>query len=276
MINITNLVFSYPTKSELFSGINLKIPAGRICGLLGKNGVGKTTLLRIFSGLLFPKGGRCLVEDFDPAKRTPSFLREIYFLPEEFYLPQLTIEQYFKSYAGFYPRFNKDLFLTYLREFDLSLNENLQELSYGQKKKALLAFALATDCKLLMLDEPSNGLDIPSKSQLRKLLASALTAERTIILSTHQVRDLQNLIDTILILDNGRIVFQQPVEEIARCISFGEERDISNTEALYTEKVFGGYKTILANKSEFESQIDLEILFNAVLEKADKINALFM
>jgi len=235
MINITNLTFAYPKKRELFSGIDLKIPAGRICGLLGKNGVGKTTLLRLMAGLLFPKSGHCSVENYNPEKRMPSFLQEIYFLPEEFYLPDLTIAQYLKSYAPFYPRFQYDTFLAYLKEFDLLLSEKLNELSHGQKKKALLSFALATDCKLLLLDEPSNGLDIPSKVQFRKLLAGALTEERIIILSTHQVRDLENLIDTVVILDNGRIIFQKTLEDFA-----------------------------------IDSPVDLELLFNKVLAERGK------
>jgi len=276
MLKITNLAFSYTDKPDLFEGINLKIVPGRICGLLGKNGAGKTTLLRIITGLLFPKNGTCLVDNKTPTKRHPSFLKEIFFLPEEFYLPELTIAQYLKIYAPFYPRFKKDAFLAYLHEFDLSLNENLQEISHGQKKKTLLAFALATDCKLLLLDEPSNGLDIPSKSQFRKLLASVLTEEKTIILSTHQVRDLENLIDTIVILDNGKIAFQQPVDEIARRISFNEVRDIDIKKVLYREKILDGYKVVSENESKFESPVDFELLFNAVLAEPEKINALFL
>jgi len=213
MIDINNLSFAYPKKSELFKDLDLKVPTGRICGLLGKNGVGKTTLLRLIAGLLFPKSGNCSVLNFDPVQRLPSFLQEIYFFPEEFYLPQLTVGQYLKLYAPFYPRFKESAFLKCLKEFDLKLEENLQDLSYGQKKKVILAFAVSTDCKLLLLDEPSNGLDIPSKSQLRKLLASVLTEDKTVILSTHQVRDLENLIDMVVILDKGKIIFQKALEE---------------------------------------------------------------
>lgn len=276
MIKTTDLSFAYDGKPELFKGINLDLYAGRIYGLLGRNGVGKTTLLRLLAGLLFPKQGSCIVNGFMPKLRLPNFLQEIYFLPEECYLPPLRIDKYLELYAPFYPRFNRDLFWSYIHELDLSAYDNLQNLSYGQKKKAVLAFALATDCKCLFLDEPSNGLDIPSKSKLRKLLAATLTEEKTIIISTHQVRDLESLIDSIIILDNGKILLQQPIEKISQCLLFTSIEEVRPEQIIYSEKVFGNPNKVVAlNRADNESAIDLELLFNAVLVENEKINSLF-
>ncbi|MFH2050027.1 MAG: ATP-binding cassette domain-containing protein, partial [bacterium] len=202
MIELTNLSFAYKNKAPLFDRLSLKITEGNIYGLLGKNGAGKTTLLKIICGLLFPQQGTCVVLGFAPQKRSADMLKEIYFIPEEFYTPALKINEYVLLYAPFYPNFDPQALENYIATFDLPTNEQLISLSYGQKKKFLIAFGLATNSQLLILDEPTNGLDIPSKSQFRKLLAATMDENRTIIISTHQVRDIGNLIDPIIILDN--------------------------------------------------------------------------
>ena len=209
MIKIENLSFNYGPKKPLFDQLNLTLPYGNIYGLLGKNGAGKSTLLKMMAGLLFPQKGKLDVVGFHPNERHPEFLQEVYFVSEEFELPSLSMEQFVRMYSPFYPRFNHLLFDEYLYEFKLPRQQKLPNMSYGQKKKFILAFGLATDCKLLILDEPTNGLDIPSKSQFRKIVASAIHEERSFIISTHQIRDMENLIDPIIILDEGKIVFFQ-------------------------------------------------------------------
>lgn len=330
MISLQNLSFKYKPTEDLFYKLNLEIKTGTICGLLGKNGTGKTTLLRLIAGLLFPQQqGKCKesgesnckvkVLDCTPSHRTPQFLQEIYFLPEEFYLPGVTAHTYVNIFSPFYPKFNRDELLHFLQEFDLPYTKKLTTLSYGQKKKFLVAFALATNCKLLLLDEPTNGLDIPSKGQFRRLLAASLTEQKTIIIATHQVRDLQNLLDTVVILDDGKIAFNQSLQDVANRLSFvqqplllGEEsvahvsmRDeqqcsapaanaavTRNTEnpaaetgiasVIYAEKILGGFMTVKVKApqqqtftEDTEEEIDLEVLFNAVLAKRDRINAVF-
>ena len=229
MIEINKLSFGYKNLPRLFADLNLQFAAGSICGLLGKNGVGKTTLLKIIAGLLFPNYGDCHVLGHKPQQRLPQFLQEIYFIPEEFYVPAVTGDTYVHLYAPFYKNFDNKILHNALNEFDLPSNKKLTTLSYGQKKKFLVAFALATNCKLLLLDEPTNGLDIPSKSQFRKLLAAMLTTDKSFIIATHQVRDLESLIDTVVILDEGRIVFNQPIYE-----------STENLEALFNKVVITG------------------------------------
>lgn len=275
MIEIDNLSFAYKKKPELFSGLNLNVSGGNIYGLLGKNGVGKTTLLKIMAGLLFPKQGTCRVLSADPAKRFPDLLAEIFFLPEEFSVPQLTVREYESLFSPFYPRYKKDEFQARLDEFAIPPGERLPSLSHGQKKKFLLAFGLATDAKILILDEPTNGLDIPGKSQFRKMLASAITEEKVFIISTHQVRDMHQLIDPVIILNNGRIVFQKSVMEINERLNVSlckAEPDPEST--LFSEKVLGGYSVLCAGEGS-GSDIDLELLFNAVMQDSRKINDAF-
>jgi ABC-2 type transport system ATP-binding protein len=275
MIEIRNLSFGY-RKEKLFSGLELQLTPGNIHGLLGKNGVGKTTLLKLISGLRYPQDGECLVWNHASQRRLPVMLEDLYLIPEEFFLPSVNIRAYERMYGPFYPRFDREALAEYVEEFDLDVHKKLTELSYGQKKKFLLAFGIATNCRLFLLDEPTNGLDIPSKSQFRRILATALTDDRIIIISTHQVRDMENLIDDIIILEDGKIVFNQNIHDISRHLSFQMDHEPSRAEdALYSEKVLGGYMVVRKNTTGEESKIELEILFNAVIAKGEKINGLF-
>ncbi|UCG00215.1 MAG: ABC transporter ATP-binding protein [Spirochaetaceae bacterium] len=275
-MEIKSLSFGY-TKERLFSNLDLSLHGGNIYGLLGKNGAGKTTLLKLISGLRFPESGECRVLGLQPQHRPAALLEDIYFLPEEFYTPPISGELYRQIYAPFYPRFSVEAFQEYLKEFDLPPRKKLSEMSYGQKKKFLLAFALATRCRLVLLDEPTNGLDIPSKSQFRKLLARAGAEDRIILISTHQVRDMENLIDPVIILDEGRIIFQQPMHEVIRRLQVEiEAEQPSGDGVLYAEKALGGYVVVRKNTGGEETQLDLETLFNTVIASRDRIDELFV
>ena len=276
MVEIKELSFAYKRKPNLFTGLDLLLPGGNIYGLLGKNGAGKTTLLKIISGLLFPQKGNCQVFNYASQKRFPQLLEEIYFVPEEFYIPPIKIGDYENAYSPFYPRFDHGFFADYLRNFDIPPKEKLSALSYGQKKKFLLAFGLATNCKLFILDEPTNGLDIPTKSQFRKLLASSITEDRTFLISTHQVRDMENLIDPIIILDEGKIIFHQYIHDVSKHLTVQIQHDVPDDEkVLFSEKVLGGYAVINENIEGDESKLDLEILFNAVIGNRERIEKIF-
>jgi ABC-2 type transport system ATP-binding protein len=276
MIKIENLSFGYHQKLSLFNQLNLTLPSGNIYGLLGKNGAGKTTLLKIISGLLFPKKGNLDVEGFHPKDRYPRFLREIYVITEEFNLPSMNMECYVRLHGPFYPRFNHSLLNDYIYELRLPREQKLSDMSYGQKKNFLLSFGLATDCRMLILDEPTNGLDIPSKSQFRKIIANAVHEERTFIISTHQVRDMENLIDPIIILDEGKIIFYQDYEQISKKLSISKETEMPDSRnVVYYESSLGGYTVVKENTSSKESWMNLEILFNAVVGNREKINGIF-
>ena len=134
-----------------------------------------------------------------------------------------------------------------------------------QKKKVLLSFGLATQSTILMLDEPTNDLDIPSKKVLRQLLSNVLNKERFIIVSTHQVRDVDAMIDPILILEEGRIILNQSIQAIAEKLAFSIEQKPPDINALYSEKALGGYAVLRRNESGEETGVNLELLFNAIV-----------
>jgi len=277
MIQLQNLEFSYSKKASLLSNLTLQLEAGRIHGLLGKNGEGKSTLLKLISGLVFPTLGQIEVMGFEPQKRQPEMLQEIFFLPEE--LPQLTltVENYEKVYAPFYPNFSSTQFNEYLKEFDVDLkNSMLNKLSHGQKKKVMIAFGLAANTKLLLMDEPTNGLDIPSKGQFRRMVASAVNDDRCLIISTHQVRDLDSLIDSIIIMDGHEIVFNEPVENITKKLLFRvADRNETDETVIYSEDSLRGLYQVKENTSGEESKLDIELLFNAVFADKKRIMNLF-
>jgi ABC-2 type transport system ATP-binding protein len=211
-----------------------------------------------------------------PAKRSPDFLRELFFLPEVFDLPPVTPKQYEMLYAPFYPRFSKDRFKSFLEEFEITNSKKLSSFSYGQKKKFLIAFGLATNGRLVLLDEPTNGLDIPSKSQFRKAIASCLDENMTFIISTHQARDLESLIDPVIILDEGKIIFNQSIEEISNHLLVSlRSSPPGPEEALFSERTFEGYTVVTENHDHEDSHIDLETLFNAVINNSREVLRIF-
>ncbi|MEX2232489.1 MAG: ABC transporter ATP-binding protein [Cyclobacteriaceae bacterium] len=244
-------------------GLSLALQSGSITGLLGKNGAGKTSLLKIIAGLLFPLSGKIEVLSHEPGKRQPSFLREVFFVPEEFHLPSISIERYIAANSPFYPDFDRVLIRRLLNEFELSAESVIDRLSYGQKKKFLISFALATKCRLLILDEPTNGLDIPSKAIFRKIMAGALDENQLVLISTHQVKDVETLIDRIIILDEGKIILEKDMMEITAQLQFSNSQVLNDAEVLYSEMVPGGYKTI-SPQVNGNSSVDIELLFNAV------------
>ncbi len=276
MIELHNVSFGYQRGKPLYGGLTLTLSPGSIYGLLGPNGAGKSTLLRLLSGLLYPKAGTVEVNKFVPGHRHPAFLEDLFLVPEEFYLPAVRIRQFVDSNAPFYPRFNREQMAGYIREFGLTDDQKLSELSYGQKKKILIGFGLATNTAVLLMDEPTNGLDIPSKSQFRRLVAGAVNENRTVIISTHQVRDLEALIDPIVILSERGIALKASVEEITARLWFGMLPELDNKRPiLYSERAVGGYAIVAENPMGEPSRLDLERLFNAVQAEPDRIKNLF-
>jgi ABC-2 type transport system ATP-binding protein len=220
--------------------------------------------------------GKIEVSGREPKKREPAFLQDIYFLPEEIYLPSVTLAKYLEIFSPFYPKFDKDQFMAYIAEFDIPQGNKLTGMSYGQKKKVLIAFALATNTNVLIMDEPTNGLDIPSKSQFRKVVSNVLNPERIILISTHQVRDLDNLIDSIVILEDNKILIQHSLEVVAERLCFATLPNVEyDSRVLYSEPSLRGYNAVFENSNQEESRVDLEQLFNAVMENPSRIQSIF-
>jgi ABC-2 type transport system ATP-binding protein len=275
MIEIRDLSFGYPRKPLLFKDLNLSLKEGHIYGLLGKNGAGKSTLLKNMIGLAFPAQGNCLFNGINVANRPVSVLEDIYFIAEELFVPALTPVQFVSNTAGFYPKFSQSDYYHYLKALDVDLDAVMDKQSYGQQKKAMIAFGLATNTGLMVMDEPTNGLDIPSKVQFRKLIASVLTEDRCIIISTHQVRDLDSLIDSLLVLHEREIVLNRSLDEIVEKLTFGTYPDTTDMPVLYEEEGLRGKNAILRNTTGKFSKVDMELLFNAIINGNQSLLNLF-
>ena len=281
MITIKNLDFSYKN-AAVFKNISLEFKKGNIYGLLGENGVGKTTLLKIICGLQFPNNGTCRVDDFIPQERNPHFLQNIFYLPEEVITDDTTPDVYVNKLGVFYPNYDYSYFLNLMKELEVDPKRKFNALSFGQKKKALLACALSLRTEYLLLDEPTNGLDIPSKALFRKvILQHGVTTDNTdlhrlptIIISTHQVKDVENLIDPIVILDHDEVLLNATFEEISSKLYFDYGAEKSD-EALYTEQMPGGFINVIPNKFEMDSKVNVEALFNAVRNNKKRIKEIF-
>ena len=277
MIDVNKVSFSYGRKkSKVLDGFSMQLAEGSVYGLLGKNGTGKSTLLYLMAGLLRPQTGKVLYKGAEVTKRYPNILQDMFLVPEEFALPNVSLKQYVKLNAPFYPNFSDELLRSCLRDFDMNEDIHLGELSMGQKKKAFMCFALATNTSLLMMDEPSNGLDIPSKSQFRKVIASGMTDDKAVIISTHQVRDIDSLLDHVLIMDGSELLLNESVASICEKLYFAEQGMNEPTDdALYVQPSVQGNSVILPNTYGEESKMNLEVLFNAMLAERVKMQQMF-
>jgi ABC-2 type transport system ATP-binding protein len=274
MIHIQNITFGYRRKPKLFNDLSLNLGFGNIYGLFGVNGAGKTTLLKQIGGLLKPTMGEITINNYAVASRSAEALANVFLVPEEFALPSIKTSCFIELNAPFYANFNHQLFETSMREFEMYGDENLAAMSYGQKKKFLISFGLATQTPLLLLDEPTNGLDIPSKSQFRKIMAQVAADDRCFVISTHQVRDLASMIDHAVMVDKGRIVFNQSMLDISKNLTFKHVTGEMPAGVVYSEDTVSG-KNIIGKAMGDESEVDLEILFNGVVKNAQSINEAF-
>jgi len=277
MIEAKEITFRYKRKT-VFKDFSLSFEKGKVYGLLGKNGAGKSTLLYLITGLLQPQNGKIFYNDENVSKRLPSILRDIFIVPEEFVLPNIPLKRYIFINKPFYPKFSEEQLRQNLSHFELetNLNISLGALSHGQKKKVFMSFALAANTSLLIMDEPTNGLDIPGKSQFKKFIASNMDDDRTVIISTHQVQDIEKLIEHVIILEDNAILLDASAVDICRNLYFvSGASDIDHEKALYVSQSFQGYNVLMQNEAKEETILNLETLFNAVLENPGKIKTIF-
>jgi ABC-2 type transport system ATP-binding protein len=275
IISIQNLHFSY-RKKKVFDDLSIHFKRGYIYGLLGRNGTGKSTLLNNIAGLLFPQSGTVKALGFVPGNRQPAFLQDVFLVPEEFYLPDISVQKFLKYNAPFYPLFNQYEFDDYLKLLEIPLDCTLDSLSYGQKKKVLISFGLATNVSLLLMDEPTNGLDVIGKSQVRKIIAGSFNENKCIIISSHQVKDLENLIDRVTIIDEGKIVLDESTMNIAGKLSFKITFDSAELKwAIYSEPMLRGNAIVAVNADGEENRIDLELLYKATVANPKIIYSIF-
>lgn len=278
MIAFKDVCFSYRRNIPVLSNLSLQIEPGTVCGLLGRNGVGKSTMLYLTAGLLRPRSGQVLCNGYIPSDRQVNFLNDIFIVPEEFDLPPITLDEYVRINSVFYPNFNLDLMHSILEIFALPGNINLGALSLGQKKKAFLSFALACNTSILLLDEPTNGLDITAKRMFRAAITAAMTDDKTIIISTHQVYDVENILDHVVIADNNRILLNRPMIDIQTKLRFGYTQDPEQAKrALFSIPQPGGFNVVeFLDDPDRETEVNLETLFELTNSNPDLINQLFV
>ena len=273
MISIDNLAFSYG-QVPVLSNITMNLEEGRIYGLLGENGVGKPTLLSLLAGLKKPQSGSILTDGADPFKRLPSFLESQFYLPDEVTPRNMTAISWAKSAGVFWPLFSMEKFLTIMNEFETDPSQKMNKMSSGQLKKTYISFALACNVKYLLMDEPTNGLDIPSKTQFRSAITKHTSDDSVIVISTHQVRDLENIIDPIIILDKEEVLLSASIEEITSKLFF-DYGTVLNSASLYSEQLPGGFIQVYPNTTGEDSKINVEALFNTVHAHKELIKGIF-
>ncbi len=276
MISLDNVTFGYDQQKPLFNNLNLKMESGMIHGILGLNGAGKSSLLHLIQGLRYTAIGDIKIFGNKSKERAASHLSNCFLLAEEVYTPEIRIKKFVDRYSIYYPHFSTESFVKFLNEFDIEHGAHLSHMSMGQRKKTMIAFALATNTKVLLMDEPTNGLDIPSKKQFRKILSHIITDDRVFVISTHQIRDLHSLIDNVIVIQDGAIIFDQTIQSILDKVHFSLDRAELNThDVIYKERVPGGYLHIRPKLNGDSFEPDLEVLFNAIVTEGEQINKSF-
>lgn len=273
MIEIKDLAFSYG-KTPILKSITTTLEEGRIYGLLGENGVGKTTLLTLLCGLKKVCSGSITTDGENPFDRTPTLLQNQFYLPDEVLPVAMKAECFAKERGAFWPDYDHSKFLEIMKELENDPAKKMNQMSAGQLKKTYISLALACGCKYIFMDEPTNGLDIPSKTQFRSAIMKYTSDDSTIVISTHQVRDLENIIDPIIILDRQDVLLNASVEEITSKLYFDYGTQL-HPESLYSEQLPGGFIQVYHNTTGEDSKINVEALFNAVHKNKELIKGMF-
>ena len=276
MFTINQLSFGYNKRTgNLFQDFSLELNAGNVYGLLGKNGAGKSTLIYLMTGLLTPQAGEVLFDGENVRNRLPKTMSDIFLVPEEFELPNLTLQKYVDVNATFYPRFSMEDMQRYLDIFEMGgmMDVKLNSLSMGQKKKVFMAFAFATNTRALIMDEPTNGLDIPSKSQFRKLVTTSMSDDKMMLISTHQVRDISDILDHVTIIDQSRVLLNTGFADVMSRLAFRPM--LEGDQPIFVQQSAMGSLVAVPARDGEETKVDLEMLFNATLQNPEAINQLF-
>lgn len=262
MLQLNNVSYSYRKGDTALSDVSIGVPPG-LHLLLGENGAGKTTLLHIIAGLRFPTTGECLIDGADTSLRSPATLSRTFMLSDEMTFPASSINEMARRTSGFYPAFSDSILKECLDAFGMSGYEKLQHMSLGNRKKAQLAYALALQTDILLLDEPANGLDISSRQILLELLGRFIQPEQTVIISTHVVWDFMNLIEGVMVINRGCILTAMNTWDITKRLGFVSDR-LPIDGALYSTQLQGLFHAIVKADPENPTDLDFLLLYSAL------------
>ena len=218
VISVKNLTQRYGKGRIIYKDLSFDVPKGRILGLLGKNGTGKTTTINILMGYLRPQSGECRIFGESITELKPETRARIALLIEgHVQYAFMTIEQIEKFYSKFYPKWNKDAYYELMRKLHVSPNQRISTMSCGQRSQVALGLILAQNADLLVLDDFSLGLD-PGYRRLfvEYLQEFAKSEQKTIFMTSHIIQDLERLIDDCIMLDYGKILIQTPVDKLLK------------------------------------------------------------
>ncbi len=244
-------------KSTALNNVDVKIPEGSVFGVVGSNGSGKSTLLRLIAGVYYADGGEILVDGENPFNNN-KIKEEICYLPDTpFFLHQSNLNEMKKFYKMMYPKFNEDTFNTLGEIFKLNVKQRISTMSKGMQRKAALMLSLSTSPKYLLLDEAFDGLDPVMRKGLKSIIAENADKNLTTVIASHNLRDLDELCDSIAIIHNGNIIYCDEIYKLKSNIHkvqavFKEdikEKDLEGLNVLKTEKTGSVLSLVIKGES---------------------------
>ena len=201
-------------KKTILQDINLKIPRGKIIGLLGKNGAGKSTLIKLINDLLTATSGEILINGENPGVNSKKIIA---YLPERTYLDkEMTIKQAINYFDEFYQNFDSDKAIRLLKDLDLDINKKISKMSKGMQEKLQLVLVMSRDAELYILDEPLGGVDPATRDYILDTILSNFSEGASVIISTHLISDVERILDEIIFVDQGKIVLTSSADELRK------------------------------------------------------------
>jgi len=211
LVECKNLCKTFDEK-QILENINLTIPRGKIIGLLGKNGTGKTTLIKLMNDLLTPTSGEVLINGKKPGMESKKIIS---YLPERTYLDKtMKVSQVITFFEEFYDNFNKEKAIKLLKDLNLELNQRISQMSKGMQEKLQLILVMSRDAELYILDEPLGGVDPATRDYILDTILTNFNEGASVIISTHLIADIERILDEVIFIDKGKIYLASPADEL--------------------------------------------------------------
>lgn len=211
LVECKNLCKTFDEK-QILENIDLTIPRGKIIGLLGKNGTGKTTLIKLMNDLLTPTSGEVLINGKKPGVESKKIIS---YLPERTYLDKsMKVSQVITFFEEFYDNFNKEKAIKLLKDLNLELNQRISQMSKGMQEKLQLILVMSRDAELYILDEPLGGVDPATRDYILDTILTNFNEGASVIISTHLIADIERILDEVIFIDKGKIYLASPADEL--------------------------------------------------------------